>query len=74
MKFVPGDYNVICDLTGMKLKASQLRKRWDGAMVRADLWEPRHPQDFLTSKPEKGIPWGRPEQADTFGQTGPDDL
>lgn len=74
-EFVEGDWNVIDDLTGLKLKASQTRKRWDNAIVRADLWEERHPQDFLRGRKEKiGAPWARPEQDDNFGQTGADDL
>jgi hypothetical protein len=73
--FVPGDWNVIDDLTGLELKASETKMRWDNAVVRADLNEPRHPQDYLRgSKDEMRTPWSRPEQADKFGQTGPDDL
>ena len=41
------DYNVICDFTGFKYKRSECRKMWNGLIVRADLWEPRHPQDFV---------------------------
>jgi hypothetical protein len=51
--FILGDANAICDVCGFKHKLSQLRKRWDGAMVcRAD-WEPRHPQDFVKARPER---------------------
>lgn len=60
--FILGDSNAICDVCGFKHKASQLQKRWDGAMVcRAD-WEPRHPQDQLTARPERNnIKDARPE-------------
>jgi hypothetical protein len=52
-QFIIGDYNSICDCCGFEFKASQLRKRWDGAMVcRAD-FEMRHPQDSLRARPER---------------------
>lgn len=44
------DYNVICDGCGRKMKASMLRKRWDGFMVCAQDWEPRHPSDFYRAR------------------------
>ena len=65
--FVPGDWNVIDDMTGMKVKASQTVKQWDG--FRTTKPRPRHPQDFLRSVPEKTIPWGRTEQTDTYVET-----
>lgn len=49
----PGDYNCICALTGRKFKRSQCRKRWDNQIVRKESWEPRHPQDFLRTRPER---------------------
>lgn len=48
-----GDYNVICDRTGFKVKRSQCKKEWNGLLVRRESWEPRHPQDFLRAKPER---------------------
>ena len=62
-----GDWNVICDSCGVKFKASQLRKRWDGFMVCEADWEPRHPSDLLKIPPEgKPVPWTRPEATDVF--------
>ena len=52
-EFVLGDSNSICDCCGFKFKQSQLRKRWDGAMVCKADWEPRHPQDFVKARPER---------------------
>lgn len=43
------DYLVVCDASGFVCKKSETRKMWDGKIVRKDFWEPRHPQDFLTS-------------------------
>jgi hypothetical protein len=41
-----GDQNALCDECGFKYKLSQLRERWDGAMVCDIDWEPRHPRDL----------------------------
>lgn len=54
-EFILGDSNAICDCCGFKYKQSQLRKRWDGAMVCKFDWEPRHPQDFVKARPERAI-------------------
>lgn len=51
--FILGDSNAICDCCGFKFKQSQLRKRWDGAMVCSKDFEVRHPQDFLKPRPER---------------------
>ena len=60
--FVFGDYNVITDCCGRKRKASQCRMKWDGALVCAEHWEPRHPQDFAGhARPEQNdVPISRP--------------
>lgn len=52
-EFILGDSNAICDVCGWKYKQSQLRKRWDGAMVCNKDWEPRHPQDNIRIRPER---------------------
>ena len=41
-----GDWNVICDVCGCKMKHSESRKRWDGMLVCGEDWERRHPNDF----------------------------
>lgn len=51
--FILGDSNAICDVCGFKHKQSQLRKRWDGAMVCSKDFEVRHPQDFMKGRPER---------------------
>lgn len=48
-----GDHNVICDRTGFKMKRSMCRKEWNNLIVRKESWEPRHPQDFIRSKPDR---------------------
>lgn len=51
--FILGDSKACCDVCGFDYKQSQLRKRWDGAMVCKADWEPRHPQDFVKARPER---------------------
>ena len=51
--FVLGDSNAICDVCGFKHKQSQLKKRWDGAMVCDKDFELRHPQDLIRPRPER---------------------
>lgn len=65
--FAPGDYNVICDRTGFKLKRSQCRLEWTGSMVRNESWEARHPQDLIRSIPDdQSVPYPNPEASDDF--------
>jgi hypothetical protein len=58
--YIPNDWNAICDSCGKKVKASQLRQRWDGFMVCKDDWEPRHEQDFVRARQDKiSVPFVR---------------
>jgi hypothetical protein len=63
-QFILGDSNGVCDVCGFDFKQSQLRKRWDGAMVCGADWESRHPQDTVKAVPERNHvkdPRPRPE-------------
>lgn len=51
--FILGDSKAVCDECGFDFHQSMLRKRWDGAMVCAADWNPRHPQDLIHAKPER---------------------
>lgn len=44
--FKPFASNTICDLTGFKVKSTDVRKQWDGTMVIHEAWSARNPQDF----------------------------
>jgi len=67
VRFVPGQWNAVCDVCGQKWKSSSIKKRWDGLMVCPHDYEPRHPQDFLRSVPDRqAVPWSRPETPDVF--------
>lgn len=62
-----GDWNVICDLSGFKVKASETTLRWDGLRVITRFCEPRQPQDFIKGvKDNPTVPWTRPETVDQF--------
>jgi hypothetical protein len=54
-QFVLGDAKAVCDECGFDMHQSDLRRRWDGAMVCAQDWEPRHPQDSLKAVPERSV-------------------
>ena len=58
--------NEICDRTGFRVPVGTLRREWNGAMVRPESWEPRHPQEFVRSRTEKAEGSPRPEQTDEF--------
>ncbi len=46
----------ICDASGFKCKLSETRLMWNGRRVRADFWEPRHPQDRIRAPKEQKPP------------------
>jgi len=65
--FRSGEWNAICDVCGLKMKATDLTKRWDGLMVCAQDWEQRHPQELIRPIPDQTkLPWTRPEAQDQF--------
>ena len=66
-RFVSGDWNVICDVSGFKVKASQTRRQWNNLRVRESEFEERHPQDFVRGVPDhQTVPFARPESTDVF--------
>lgn len=63
----PGDYYVICDVCGFKMRASETRRRWDNLRVCMKDWETRHPQDFVRGRRDRQrVPDPRPEPSDNF--------
>jgi hypothetical protein len=68
--WVPGDYWIVCDECGLDYRKSDTRKRWDNAIVCADCWEPRHPQEFIKSvRDNQRVPVARPSNAVTSTNT-----
>ena len=62
-----GNPNKICDRCGVKYKASELEKQWDGLWVCSYDYESRQPQDTLRSRPDnQSVDAARPEGEDVF--------
>jgi len=65
--FVSGDWNIICDVCGWKIKASDTKHRWDGRITCRKCWEPRHDADFIKARKVDGsggggsVPWTQPD-------------
>ncbi len=76
--FAMGNYNIICDRTGFKIKASNAKKEWQNLIVRRDSFELRHPQDFVRGvRDNPGVRNARPRgELDflTVNEITPDDL
>jgi hypothetical protein len=69
-RYVPGDYLVICDRTGMVRYRSECEYEWNGLLVWEKSWEPRHPQDFVHGvADDQSVPDARSDIASTIGQT-----
>jgi hypothetical protein len=65
--YVPGDFWRIDDRTGFKVRSSQTREEWTGAIVDKGSWEARHPQDFVRGKKDdQRVPDARPRPTDVF--------
>lgn len=65
--YASGEWNVICDSCGKKIKASDAKQRWDGFIVCPDDFEIRHEQDFVQSKFDKiTVEFSRPRPTDLF--------
>lgn len=57
----------ICDQSGFEYPLRELVKQWDGLMVHPKHLDQRHPQDIpRTPRPERPLPYSRPEAADDF--------
>lgn len=71
-RYIAGDYNVICDITGFKYKRSECRIGQPGSLIAGLLvhkseWAPRHPQLDIRAREERiGVPDARPEGRDVF--------
>jgi hypothetical protein len=67
----PGDWRIICSLSGFKGWASDCVKTWDGLYVLrrfAGSETQRHPQEGRTTPVigEGRVPWAQPETTATF--------
>jgi hypothetical protein len=65
--FKPGDFNIIDERTGRKIKRSEARKEWTNRIVSKESFEYRHPQDFLRSFPDhQAVEDARTEATDGY--------
>lgn len=66
----PGDYRIVCDVSGFQGRASETVKTWDNKRVlRRFVGDEvqRHPQDLVRTRPDnQSVPWSRPEPTDVF--------
>lgn len=51
--YVAGDYYLLCDVCGFKIRRSEASKRWDGAMVCSKDYEERHPLDLIEPRADR---------------------
>ena len=66
-RYTRGDWNLIDDKTGFKIKASNSRLQWNNVRCADKYFEERHPQDFVRGVPDKqNVPFARPEAANTW--------
>ena len=66
-RYDKGDWSVLCDACGRKMRASDLQQRWDGLKVCPEDWEPRQPQDFVRGVADyQAPPWTRPEHQNQY--------
>ena len=62
-----GEWNLICDVCGKKIKAGISKQRWDGFRVCPSCFEERHPQDFVRARQDKiSVSFSRPIPTLTF--------
>ena len=52
-RYKAGDWWVLDDQTGQKVRASETQEQWDGKIVHKNNFEPRHPQNRV------GTSWHR---------------
>lgn len=55
-----------CQQSGFKVKPGELVQQWDGAWVRADFIDKRHPQEFVRGLRERTLPPAPSESVDSF--------
>lgn len=66
-KYRRGDYYVMDDSTGFKIRISEAVRQWDGALVHKDNADPFHPLDMkIRVRPQRSPRVTRPEPQDRF--------
>lgn len=69
-RYVSGDWLIICDVCGDKIRSSESKQRWDGLIVCNKDWETRHSLDFIRSRTDKiTVPFSRPRPTDIYTES-----
>ena len=67
MTYRPGEYWIIDDVTGLKVRSSKTREQWDGSIVDKRYFDERHPQDLIRAIPDNpAVETSRPPSVDLF--------
>lgn len=69
--YKPGSFYRVCDRTGMVVRAERTSTEWNNLIVRDDVYERRHPQDFVKGvQDNQTVPFARPRQTNVFIKSG----
>ena len=79
MRWVPGDFKVRSDESGLTVMNSETRLTWKGYKVAKDEWDEKHPQLIIYPRTDKiSVENPRPTPEDdsqlNFGEGDPNDL
>jgi hypothetical protein len=67
LRYKPGSFYRVDDLTGFPERAEATKKTWQGYFVRTKSWEPRNAQDFVRGRrDDQTVPEPRPRQTNIF--------
>jgi hypothetical protein len=63
-----GEWLLTDDRTGQTIWSGDARREWNGLIVHKSVYEPRHPIDYLRSRPDRSltVPFARPEPTPVF--------
>lgn len=65
--YVHGDWYVICDKSGFKVRNKRAKLEWTGLFVSDRYYEQRHPQDFVKGvQDNQTVPIARPRQVNQY--------
>jgi hypothetical protein len=68
--WLPGGWNMICQVCGFKYKNVEMKLRWDNVWCCPQDWEIRQPQDFVRGVADQmGVPYQSPGGPDVFVYT-----
>lgn len=67
LRYKPGSFYRVCDLTGFSVRAEDTRKQWNNYIVRNRSFEERNAQDFVRGRrDDQTVPNPRPRSTNQF--------